>query len=89
MIIHLSIKVCERSHINFNKEQKSFFDIYERKFKHLIEAQTDQIQGLNKCYINPDKAHQDTGFAEFLFTALMSMFDESLYNAKDRLNKLR
>ncbi len=76
MVANVGIKVCSKDRIKLGgQKERSFFDIYERKLKHLLELESDGIQSLNKCYEDPSKAHQDIAFIEVLNTALTTMFD--------------
>ena len=60
MVAHVSLKTC---HMKPASKTRSFYDIYEGKLKHTFEIETDNIQGLARCFDDTEDALKNKALA--------------------------
>jgi hypothetical protein len=63
MIVHVSFKACFQKPVSATR---SFYDIYEGKLKHHIEIETDQLQGVARCYDENEEIIKNKNFAKVI-----------------------
>ena len=64
---------------------RSFYDIYEGKLKQTLEIQSDQLQGVARCFDETEDVLKNKNFVQVISKAIQIIHAPDVYQAYDRL----
>jgi antitoxin component YwqK of YwqJK toxin-antitoxin module len=76
MVVHVSLKACFQKPVSATRP---FFDIYEGKLKHQIEIESDQLQGVARCYDENEEIIKNKNLSQVIAKACQIIQSKELF----------
>ena len=76
MIVHVSLKACFQKPVS---PTRPFFDIYEGKLRHHMEIESDQLQGVARCFDENEEVIKNKNFAKVITKACQIIHSKELF----------
>ena len=86
MVVHFSIKACFQKPVS---PTRSFYDIYQGKLKHIAEMDTDQMQGIARCFEEGEEVIKNKNLAKIIGTTLQIIHSKDLFQASERIQRIK